>query len=303
MLNNVRLHPSLTPPFPAFSDGFWRRVPLSEWTTLRMGGAAWVGQPGCQEELISVLQFLRREVIPFLLLGNGSNLLVQDKPLGVPVISTKSLKQLCIEGQTVTAEAGVRLPRLVQFAAQASLGGLEYLASVPGTVGGAICMNAGRGANFAQSVHDRAVWVRVWAEGKVLTLGPKELGSAFRGSIFQTYPEWCVLEAYFRLDPLPRELVRQRVAERLRYTRRREDHSAPNAGSVFRIPKPFGRIRGKQIGNASFSTKTSNWILNRGASFEEMLKLIDITGTREELEWVVWQPDQVVPISPLRSAT
>ncbi len=266
-----------------------RAVPLRTLTTLRLGGVASVITPNHEAALVECLTRIGREGARYHILGNGSNTLATDDPLETPVLHTKRLNNVSFCGNLIEVSAGCMLPRLIRQAAEENLGGIEYLASVPGTIGGAICMNAGRGERSGVSINERVISVRLFDGKRIRTFSRQQLNSSYRWTVFRDHPEFCILSAKLRLDSIPREEVLKRVASRLERTRKLEDHSGPNAGSVFRVKKQFASLAGRSVGNARFSALTPNWILSTGASSRELVDLIEKVGSLDELEWSVWQ--------------
>lgn len=261
---------------------------MRNYTTLRIGGPAKLYQPCSQEALIALLGELHLRHQAFHVLGNGSNLLVNDDGLERPVIHTGKLQRIQIQSPYVQVDAGCLLPVLLRAACRQNLGGIEYLASVPGTVGGGICMNAGRGPQHGRFIHQVVDSVTCHDGTRVWTFDRSELGTDFRRSRFQDNPELCIVSARLKLEPRDAFLVRRQIHERLAFAKGREDHSGPNAGSVFRTTKDLASVQGLQKGKARFSRKTPNWIVNQGGNFQEVLELIRSVGTDSELEWDVW---------------
>lgn len=266
----------------------YKYVSMREYTTLQMGGPAKLFQPTSQDGLVEILQQLRKRHTSFHVLGKGSNLLVNDAGLELPVVCTRGLRKLEIKPPYVKVEAGYPLPKLVRAACLQNLGGIEYLASVPGTVGGGICMNAGRGAQHERFFHQVVESVTCHDGKRAWTFGKRELRTGFRWSRFCETPELCVISACLKLEPRDSNQVQQQITKRLQFARAREDHSGPNAGSVFRMGKNFQAFQDARLNGVCFSTKTPNWIINHGGTFQAALRLIHSVGTESELEWSVW---------------
>lgn len=265
-----------------------RSVHLKHYTTLRLGGKALMFRPATPTALIDLLYYFRQQRQNDHLLGNGSNLLANDADFSTPIIHTGLLNKIRFDSPYVEAEAGCLLPTLVRAVSKINLGGMEYLASVPGTVGGGVCMNAGRGMQFQCYLHQRVESVTCHDGARKWVVGGSALNSGFRWSIFRDDPSLCIISARFKLDVRPLVDIRRQIAERLRLARTREDRSGPNAGSVFRRSKDHSAYRGLRVGQAFFSHKTPNWIINKGATFREILALVRLVGRDDELEWVVW---------------
>ena len=161
--------------------------PMSSHTTFRIGGpaAAYVCPSG-ETELKTVLSFCRREKLPFFILGNGSNLLVSDAGYeGVVISTTEGLTRLEAEGERIFASSGQLLSRTAKRALKEGLTGLEFAAGIPGTIGGALVMNAGA---YGSEIKDVLEYARVMTpEGEILTLGPKELKMDYRTSCMPAF--------------------------------------------------------------------------------------------------------------------
>ncbi|QDV17101.1 UDP-N-acetylenolpyruvoylglucosamine reductase MurB [Gimesia panareensis] len=265
-----------------------RECDLKELTTLQLGGRAEIYTPQDLNQFVDLLKAFHQQNQCYHVLGNGSNLLVNDDQLEIPVVHTKLLNGIRFSPPFVEVEAGYLMPKLVNDACSFHLGGIEYLASIPGTIGGGVCMNAGRGKSYNKSIHQRIVSVRIFDGNKERYIKQNDLKSDYRWSLFREESDMTILSVVLRLEFINPATIRKRIIDRIRFAHHRQDHSAPNAGSVFRVEKNFGQLKGRKIGNACFSSKTCNWILNEGASFKDMMDLILSAGTITDLEWVVW---------------
>ena len=248
-------------------------------TTLRVGGPAdLVFFPQNFWELTKGLGLLDQ---PPFFLGGGSNLLVRDGGLRGVSISLKHLKGLKIEEETVETEAGVYLPELLSFCVKQGLSGLEFLAGVPATVGGAVVMNAGA---FGKEIADVLEEVTVWEKGSFRTYQRKELSFGYR--------DWggprgaLVVKARFRLKKTSSEYVREQIKRFLEIRRQKQPVENASAGCVFKNP-PEGPaagyliekvgLKGFVLGGAAISSKHANFIINLGqAHAEDVLRLIDL---------------------------
>lgn len=272
---------------------------MSQFTSLKVGGPAeWYAAPRTRTELLELLVDCRRLGVPYRLMGRGSNLLIPDEGVAGMVIRTVGLDRTVeINDRYVTVGAGVPLQRLISVAGQSNLGGIEYLFSVPGNIGGAIKMNAGRGAKWGMSVSNHLVRVEVFDGSSVRWLTREACRFEYRSSIFHEHPNWVILSALLELEVVPGAQVREAVRERMEYTRRHQDNKTPNAGSVFkRNYKLDQELRGARVGGASFSTLTGNWIVNLNGTSSDIRKLVDKAirlhrkrGLPEPiLEWDAW---------------
>ncbi len=260
--------------------------PMNRHTTLGIGGPAEIFvRPGDREELLRLLRFATTQRIPIQVLGSGSNCLVSDAGVSGLVISLAgTLNRLSIEDGRVVAQAGVMLGHLVRRCRAAGLAGLESLAGVPGTVGGALVMNAGAfGAEI--STHLSAVTV-VNHQGRERRYARVDLTFGYRASSFG--PDEIIIAGEFRFPFGQDEQVAQagRLASKERKTR--QPLTQRSAGSVFKNPRPdlaAGRLideaglKGTSIGGAQISPKHANFFINRGtATAGDMAQLIKLAA-------------------------
>jgi UDP-N-acetylmuramate dehydrogenase len=201
-------------------------------------------------------------------LGCGSNVLAPDAGVRSIVIkTTKACLDLSVEGGRVIAGASVSLSHFVSFCVRHGYYGMEYLHSIPATVGGAICMNAGRGRQYHCAISDylRRVWV--CEGGRIVTRWAHECAFDYRRSRFLAEPHTVVIRGEFELPRQDPALGSVRIRERVEFIKRTQDRSCPNAGTVFKAHfRPLPELAGLQIGGARFSATTPNWIVNVGAA-------------------------------------
>lgn len=277
------------------------REPMAAHTTFRIGGPArWMLRPADADQAAAILRLCReRDLTPFFL-GNGSNLLVSDKGYDGVVISTDGLDQtVSVEGEdTIYADGGVRLSRLSNLAAEQGLSGLEFAAGIPGSVGGALRMNAGAYGGEMSQVVERVDYLD--EEGCPRTLAPEECHFSYRRSLFCQKP-WLITGALFRLKPGDSTEIRGRMAELNRRRRDKQPLEYPSAGSVFKRPQDHFAaalieacgLKGLRVGDAQVSEKHSGFIVNRGQAtcadvwslMEEVTaRVLDRTGVLLEPE-------------------
>lgn len=245
--------------------------PMSSHTTFRIGGpaAAYVCPSG-ETELKTVLSFCRREKLPFFILGNGSNLLVSDAGYeGVVISTTEGLTRLEAEGERIFASSGQLLSRTAKRALKEGLTGLEFAAGIPGTIGGALVMNAGA---YGSEIKDVLEYARVMTpEGEILTLGPKELKMDYRTSCIPAMG-YTVLDACFHLKKGNRDEIEAYMNELSLKRREKQPLQYPSAGSTFKRPKGHfaarliedAGLKGFTVGGAQVSQKHSGFVINRG---------------------------------------
>ncbi|MEL7223383.1 MAG: UDP-N-acetylmuramate dehydrogenase [Cyanobacteria bacterium J06576_12] len=261
-----------------------QQAPLAKLSTFKVGGSAdYLSLPKTPEQLTAALSWARAEDIPVTLLGAGSNLLISDKGLPGLVICTRALRHSEFDSVTglITAAAGEPWSSLAWKAARNGLKGFEWTIGIPGTVGGAVVMNAGaHGGETADILVEAEV---IDADGSLHTLKPEDLAYRYRTSNLQGSDK-TVTTAIFQLSPgHDPAAVKAATAEDLRQRRTTQPYHLPNCGSVFRNPpgNSAGRLiqeaglKGHQIGNAQISTLHANFIVNLGkAKAQNVLALI-----------------------------
>lgn len=272
--------------------------PLARHTTWKVGGAADLFLvPRDEENLASALRILDAEGCPCVILGGGSNVLIADEGIRGAVIQTGGMKKLEFQANgAVIAGSGFNLSTLVRETTDRGLAGLESLAGIPGTVGGAVVMNAGAGGQQFSDVV-RAVTL-VSAKGvETLTEGDLDFGYR-RSNLSGTGVVSQVRMQFATADP---EVLRLRVRQMIDHRRGTHNVGGPNAGSVFKNPQGLSAwqlidgagLRGRVLGGAQISEKHSNFIINRGgATAADILGLIRLaqdevqrqTGIRLETE-------------------
>jgi len=257
--------------------------PLGKYTSFGIGGPADIMVfPEGEADVRAALRLCREEGVPYLVLGGGSNLLVRDGGFRGVVLHLEGIfTQLNVAGRRVSAGAGVRLSRLVAFCSKLALSGVECLAGVPGSVGGAVRGNAGA---FGGSIADHLVAVRLLtSEGDEHVFSRDRMEFSYRRS---SLPEGCViLEAAFDLEQGDTGEIRRRISANLVQRNRGQPVEWRSAGSVFKNPpgEYAGRLvekaglKGVRVGGACISPKHGNFIINLGgATATDILALIDL---------------------------
>ncbi len=267
---------------------------MSEHTTFRIGGRA---EAVCfvheLRELQQLFAYLNKENIPYMVVGRGSNLLVRDGGFkGVVIIMAGALatiEQHERNDQILVAGGGLALSDLVKYTGQKGLGGLEFLSGIPGTVGGAVTMNAGAFGKDMGSVVQEIELVN--RQGELTSRNRSDLTFSYRKSSIQ---EGIVLvRASLQCARETPEIVSQRVAEYLKRRKATQPLAYPSAGSVFRNPPNdyAGRLieeaglKGKKIGGAMISHQHANFIVNTGgARAEDVLALMEMAKEKVRAE-------------------
>jgi len=265
-------------------DKMKRNVPLAEYTTFKIGGPADLFyEAGSEEELIRVVRAVREVGIPYFILGGGSNILVWDKGYRGMVIKCQMLNVKCQiyeKKAVVFAEAGVPVSVLLDKLVENSITGLEFMAGIPGTVGGAVRGNAGA---WQQSFGDKVKQVKVLTEqGEIRWIGKEECNFGYRESRFKKGGE-VVLGVELEMDKGDKKEIEGRVKEY--WGKRADQPKEPSAGCIFVNPKPQAAgelidqsgLKGTQIGGAKISGKHANFIVNvGGAKAADVVALIDL---------------------------
>ena len=257
--------------------------PMREHCSFRVGGPARrMAFPGTGEQLVILLQLAEDCGARPLVLGKGSNILPPDGGMDRLVIETSRLAALeAGEDGTILAEAGVPLARLAEFAAQRGLAGLAFAHGIPGTVGGALCMNAGA---YGGEMKDVLTTVRyLAAEGEVREVPAAELDLRYRHSIFEEN-SGCILSAQFHLQPGNAADIRAKMDELMAKRVEKQPLDKPSAGSTFKRPAgAFAAalidqcgLRGYRHGGAAVSDKHCGFVVNLGgATCADVLALCD----------------------------
>ena len=258
------------------------KEPLKNKTTFKIGGSAlFFCEPKSITDLSRVVCAARKNKISFRILGAGSNILVADKGFKGLVIQLGSpvFRKISLRGSLLEAGSGVALGKLVQKSAAGGLSGAEFLAGIPGTVGGALIMNAGAwGQEIAKIVEE----VRVMDyNGTIKTLKKKNIVFSYRSSNLEKY---ILLGASFRLTRSNKASIRLAINRYLKERRARKEYAYPNAGCIFKNPegKSAGRLldacglKGARVGGAYISENHANFIVNRNrASASDVRTLME----------------------------
>ena len=263
-------------------------------TSLRVGGPVFcLLRPLDLAGLQTAVQVLNQNHYPYFILGRGTNLLVQDAGVRAVAISLEEgFTQVERTDGRVKAGAGLRLSRLLRFCLQQNLSGLEFIAGIPGSVGGALRMNAGTHAGEMADVCE-AVHL-VLADGALVRLGRAKLPFSYRR--LELPLASVLVEVEFLLTPSTREEIRKSIHSLLKIRKEKQPWRLPSAGSVFKNPPGdfAGRLieavglKGVRIGDAQISVKHANFIVNRGqARARDILALIRLAQDKVFREYGV----------------
>ncbi|MBV8887661.1 MAG: UDP-N-acetylmuramate dehydrogenase [Chroococcidiopsidaceae cyanobacterium CP_BM_RX_35] len=279
------------------------QVPLATLTSLRVGGPAqWYAAPRNLADLQASLEWAQRLGLEVTMLGAGSNLLVSDHGIPGLVISTRHLRATQFNPETgeLRAGAGEHLPRLAWQAAAWGWQGLEWAVGIPGTVGGAVVMNAGAHSNcVAKMLVETCV---LSPTGSLETFTPQQLGYSYRTSMLQGN-QYLVTQATFQLQPgADPAQVKVATGQHLEQRQITQPYHLPSCGSVFRNPKLYTAgwlieqtgLKGYQIGAAQVAERHANFILNcGGATASDIFRLIFYIQQQVEKCWSVWLEPEV----------
>ena len=268
---------------------YQEQEPLSAHTTFKIGGpAAFFIRPTREEELCKAVTLCKSLSVPCYILGNGSNILFGDKGWNGAVICLAGMKgEIQQEGDTLRAPAGMPLSMLCMAALQAGLTGLEFAYGIPGTVGGAVYMNAGA---YGGEMKDVLVSVRhLTAEGEIVETPAAGLDLSYRHSIFEDNGD-CILSAQVRLTPGDPQKISDQMNELMGRRRDKQPLDKPSAGSTFK--RPVGAfagalieqcgLRGHRHGGAAISEKHSGFVVNLGGA-----TCADVLALCQEVQTIV----------------
>lgn len=268
-------------------------VPLNEYTTYRVGGIARaLVIVDDKETLKKLIRFLEEKKMKWKILGNGSNLIFQDGFYDGILISLSNLNQIEINDTFITVEAGYPLPKLAMKAAKSSLTGLEFAAGIPGTVGGALFMNAGAYKSDMGYVVKEVTFLDENLEEKVFT--NRECDFHYRTSYFKKHPKCICLSTTISLKHGMKEAILAVMEDRRKRRVESQPLEYPSAGSVFRNPEGdyAGRLieslgyKGKMFGGAMVSEKHANFIINKNhATASDIIRLIHDIQKRVKKEY------------------
>ena len=275
---------------------------LSNYTTMGVGGPVpFLYLPESEQELIELVQRLHARKRSFRVIGNGSNLLVDDLGLPDDIICTKSLPRvLRIEDNIMTADSGYPVAQLAYQSASKGLSGLEFAVGIPASIGGVVRMNAGAHHHTISEIVDSVRMVT--PDGEVKILSNADLHFSYRYSAIPS--EGIVLDVTLRLSPDDSKLIHERIRKFNEYRTSTQPQREKSAGCIFKNPghSAAGKLiqdaglKGFQIGGAAVSEIHGNFIVNRqNATFEDVMKLIEhIKKTVREKQDVQLQEEVMI---------
>lgn len=255
--------------------------PMSKHSSIRIGGPAdYYLEPKDKDDLINILDYLHQQQYPFIIIGRGTNLLVSDDGIRGAVINLENaLNKILTKDDLIAVEAGVSMARFVDICINNGFSGIERLAGIPGSVGGAIVMNAGA---YGEEISDHLIEVEVLRKDNIIKIKKEDAGFSYRHSIFH---DDIILSADFKFpigDKTTLDAIRQELLAKRNQT---QPLNYPNFGSTFKNPPGTSAaklieesgLKGTQRGKAQISEKHANFIVNLGgATAKDVLELIRI---------------------------
>ncbi len=258
-----------------------RMVPMAEMTTLRLGGPADVlVEPETPEQVQAVLRAAHEEQVPVTLVGHGSNLLVKDGGIrGLVLRLNRNMAQVSVQGCEMRAQSGAMLPAVSRMAAERGLRGLVFAGGIPGTLGGAVIMNAGAYGGEMSQVVSAVRGFRM--DGTPVEYAGGELAFGYRTSRLQR-EDVVVPEVILRLEPGESAALLEEMAELNRRRRERQPLDVPSAGSTFKRPAQGYAsalvdecgLKGFTLGGAQVSPKHAGFCVNLGGTAADFLALM-----------------------------
>lgn len=280
-------------------SGIFMQEPMKKHTTFRVGGPADVLVQPDETALAAVLGLCRQYHVPYSFIGNGSNLLVGDKGIrGVVIEMTETMGNIEVHGTQITAQAGAMLSKIANTAASNGLGGMEFAAGIPGSVGGAVVMNAGAYGGEMKDIIER-VYV-LDENGAQLELDRDALDLGYRHSCIPE-KKYIVTKVVLELVPRDEVEIRSKMKDLNEKRAEKQPLQYPSAGSTFKRPEGYfagklimdAGLRGYQVGGAQVSEKHCGFVINKGdATAADICQLMrDVSDKVQAQFGVVLEPE------------
>ena len=280
---------------------FREDVVMAPYTSFHIGGeAALLIEPTDERALVRAISLAKGSGRQTFLLGRASNVLLPDERMNAIFIRTTAVRELSVQGNTVRGSSGATLSEMARLAQRSGLGGMEFAHGIPGTLGGALCMNAGA---YGGQMSDIVTSVRVYdaEQDRVLTLDGKQMSFAYRHSLLLSHPHLTALGATLTLREDDADAIEARMQEYMQRRRASQPLEYPSAGSVFKRPEGHfagalieqNGLKGCRIGGAMVSPKHAGFIVNvGGATARDVLQLIGhIQSVVERDHGVLLEPE------------
>lgn len=276
-------------------DQILKDEPMDKHTTFRAGGKAdYLVMPSNEEQVRELVLLLKKENVPYYVMGNGSNLLVRDQGFkGVIIQIARKMNQIRVEGETIYAQAGALLSKIAAQALGEGLTGFEFASGIPGTLGGAVMMNAGAYGGEMKQVIVNACVLTSAGEIAVIPADLMELG--YRTSVFAKNQD-IVLSAQLKLEYGNEAVIREYMDELKKQRVSKQPLEYPSAGSTFKRPEGYfagkliqdAGLRGFQVGGAQVSEKHCGFVINKDhATATDILSLMEQVSDKVETKFGV----------------
>ena len=281
-------------------ENVYKDEPMNRHTTFRIGGPAdYFVTPENEEQVGAVIALLKQENIPYYVMGNGSNLLVGDNGFrGVILQIYRKMNEVCVEGDHIHAQAGALLSMIASRALAGSLTGFEFASGIPGTLGGALMMNAGAyGGEMKQVLVSARILTR---DGSICEMPVEEMELGYRTSIFAKNGD-IVLSAVLKLEHGDADKIKAYMEELKEKRVTKQPLEYPSAGSTFKRPEGYfagkliqdAGLRGFRVGGAQVSEKHCGFVINKGnATAADVCRLMaDVQAKVQEQFGVTLEPE------------
>ncbi len=276
-------------------DQILKDEPMDKHTTFRAGGKAdYLVMPSNEEQVRDLVLLLKKENVPYYVMGNGSNLLVRDQGFkGVIIQIARKMNQIRVEGETIYAQAGALLSKIAAQALGEGLTGFEFASGIPGTLGGAVMMNAGAYGGEMKQVIVNACVLTSAGEIAVIPADLMELG--YRTSVFAKNQD-IILSAQLKLEYGNEAVIREYMDELKEQRVSKQPLEYPSAGSTFKRPEGYfagkliqdAGLRGFQVGGAQVSEKHCGFVINKDhATATDILSLMEQVSDKVETKFGV----------------
>ena len=280
-------------------SGIFMEEPMKKHTTFRVGGPADVLVQPDETALAAILALCRQYHVSYSFIGNGSNLLVGDKGIrGVVIEMTDPMGNIEVDGTKITAQAGAMLSKIANTAASNGLGGMEFAAGIPGSVGGAVVMNAGAYGGEMKDIIEKVYVLN--ENGAQLELGRDALDFGYRHSCIPE-KKYIVTKVVLELVPRNEAEIRSEMKELNEKRAEKQPLQYPSAGSTFKRPEGYfagklimdAGLRGYQVGGAQVSEKHCGFVINKGdATAADICQLMQDVSDKVQAQFgVVLEPE------------
>ena len=294
----------MTTIFKDFQHMIRENEPLSSHSTMRVGGpAALAAFPTNRSELSELIRTAKANNIRHIIVGNASNILFSDRGFDGLAIFTTAMRNTVWNGTSVTADCGASLTGLSAAATKKGLSGLEFAFGIPGTIGGAVYMNAGAYGSQISAVLTSSEYLT--RDGEILTRNAEDHKFGYRTSIYRSTDD-IILSAEFTLLPGDPEEIAAKAKKNMDSRRSKQPLEFPNAGSVFKRPEGAfpgalieeAGLKGLRIGGAEISEKHANFIVNKGnATADDILRLTETAQNKVYQKFGILLETEIIYIS------